>query len=98
MGKQYYSSTLLKSRDVLESYFDSIIESVNKINDITIKDDWKCVGNEDINKEFNSLKEMTTSIKLCLESYKDFLTTVDTTYTEKSEEINDALKGIDSGS
>ena len=66
MSKQYYNSSLLKNRDALEKYFDSIIKSVETINGITISDNWKCSGNEDINKEFNSLKEMTNDIKVCL--------------------------------
>ena len=95
MSKQYYNSTLLNSKKLLDSYFDNILESVKKINGISINNDWKCEGNEEVNKQLTSLKQLTNSINICLTSYKDFLTTVDNTYTEKSEDIKDALSGID---
>ena len=94
MNKQYYSSNLLNKKIILESYFDNIIESVKKINGISINNDWKCEGNEEINKQFTSLKELTNNINICLESYKEFLTTVDNAYSGRTEEIKDAIKGI----
>ena len=95
MSEQYYSSNLLDDKSKLEIYFESIIESVKKISNVSISNDWKCEGNNDVKKKLTELKRLNTNINLCLGSYKDILSTVDTTYSNKSDEISEALKGID---
>ena len=94
MSKSFYSDFIIKNRDELEQYIESIKDSLNNISKIEIDDNWKCHDNKDVLTDFNYLQGLIPSINECLESYKNFLTTTDKTYNEVSEDMLDVLKKL----
>ena len=94
MSKSFYSDFVLKNRDELESYIDSIKGSLDNIEKLEINDNWKCNDNSDVLTDLNYLQGLIPSIKKSLDSYKNFLTTTDKTYNEISDNIDAELKRL----
>lgn len=93
----YGDSTNTTKKEELASYIEKITTSLSDINDIDISDKWKCAeGTKFINK-FTELKSKINSIVTSLESYTSFLGLVNTTYTDVSDEIKDALSSYGKG-
>ncbi len=94
MSKSFYSDFVLKNRDELESYIDSIKGSLDNIEKLEINDNWKCNDNSDVLTDLNYLQGLIPSIKKSLDSYKNFLTTTDKTYNAISDNIDAELKRL----
>ena len=87
----YGGSTNTTKKEELAGYIEKITSSLNDINNIDISDKWTCDEGTKFNTKFTELKSKINSIVTTLDSYKNFLGLANTTYTNVSDDIHDAL-------
>ncbi len=92
MNNSYYNSALQSNKNDIATYVKNISDSLDIINSISIKNDWKCDDNNDVISELEYLQGLSNTIKNSLNSHVDFLTTVGNTYTGIEDEIKTALR------
>ena len=90
MGKTYYNSQLMTQKTKLAEYIESIEASLKSLSE--------CEGNDEVITKFEYLQELIPSIKTSLNAYVDFLTPVNNSYTEISEDIKSAINKYNSNS
>ena len=98
MSKSYYDSQLMSQKTKMAEYIESIEASLKSLGELDIASNWKCEGNNEVITKFEYLQGLIPSIKTSLNAYVNFLTPVNNSYTEISEDIKSAINKYNSNS
>ena len=92
MVKSYYNSANLTVNKVeLSTYIKNITDALDEINKVSVSVDFVCPSGKSVSDELEDLKAKIPTIKTSLASFEEHLVNTDKTYSNLSDEVNEAL-------